>query len=229
MFLYLYSNLTLWQFCSVTAPIVIAGAIILWGLCNTLPNNPLNESIKPSHRFSLVGSLTFFGVFVAILLSLFHLIPIYIILLITLSAAITCNYKQLVEQHYSLLFTFIFAFIFIGNINKWPELTSLLEQTAQTSKHLLISSVLISQVISNVPTAILLGHFTENWHPLILGVNIGGLGTLIASMASLIGYKTLTVHHPNCAKRFVYKFTILNILLAIILLTPYIIYYSYIN
>ena len=138
-----------------------------------------------------------------------------------------CGYKQLFRQNYSLLFTFIFAFVFIGNLGKLPMVTNLLENLVTSPIHVFISSVLVSQIISNVPAAILLGHYTLEWQPLIVGVNIGGLGTLIASMASLIGYKALNMHYPDLSRQFLYKFTVINVCLAVLLSAPYVIYYLY--
>lgn len=227
MFLYFYYKLTIKQFILITAPIVAVSTVVLWGLCRRLPNQPINEVLKPTHRFSVAGNAAFLLVFLAILVSLFHLIPVTIVLFLSLIAATVCGYKQLFRQNYSLLFTFIFAFVFIGNLGKLPMVTNLLENLVTSPIHVFISSVLVSQIISNVPAAILLGHYTLEWQPLIVGVNIGGLGTLIASMASLIGYKALNMHYPDLSRQFLYKFTVINVCLAVLLSAPYVIYYLY--
>ncbi len=85
---------------------------------------------------------------------------------------------------YSLLLTFVCFFIFAGNMARMPYLGELLKSLMDANG--LIAPALLSQVISNVPAAVLLSHFTESWQALLVGVNIGGAGTLIASLASLI-------------------------------------------
>lgn len=84
----------------------------------------------------------------------------------------------------SLLLTFVCFFIFAGNMARMPYLGELLKSLMDANG--LIAPALLSQVISNVPAAVLLSHFTESWQALLVGVNIGGAGTLIASLASLI-------------------------------------------
>ena len=84
-----------------------------------------------------------------------------------------------------------------------------------------IVSVLVSQIISNVPAALLLSGFTSQWKSLIVGCNFGGLGTLIASMASLISYKLVVKAYPQKKKRYFWLFTILNIGFLIVLFLLY--------
>ena len=78
--------------------------------------------------------------------------------------------------------------------------------------------MLTSQIISNVPAAVLLSGFTDNWQPLLEGVNIGGLGTLIASMASLISWKLFTQARPGEKGRYLGRFTVVNVAFAVVLL-----------
>ena len=123
----------------------------------------------------------------------------------------------LAEIDYSLLGTFLAFFIFIGNLGNIEEFRNFL--VSILSGHEELVSVLTSQVISNVPAALLLSGFTQQWSALIVGCNLGGLGTLIASMASLISYKQVAQEYPAKKGRYFLWFTLANVgLLAILLL-----------
>lgn len=109
---------------------------------------------------------------------------------------------------YSLLLTFVGFFIFIGNIGRMPAFAAF---TKIIEGREVVTAVAASQVISNVPTALLLSGFTENVKALIVGTNLGGLGTLIASMASLISYKQVASQIPGEKKRYFGWFTVANV------------------
>lgn len=124
--------------------------------------------------------------------------------------------RTIFHVDYSLLLTFVGFFIFTGNMGKIQTVSNLLQQVIQGREVAL--GVLISQCISNVPATLLLSGFTEEYKKLLLGVNIGGLGTLIASMASLISYK---IFANTCNKekgRYFIHFTMINIVFLIVLL-----------
>ena len=124
--------------------------------------------------------------------------------------------KVLRKPDYSLLATFVFLFIFIGNIKRIPAIASVIDMAIQG--HELLVAVLLSQVISNVPAAILCSGFTDEISKLIIGTNLGGLGTLIASMASLISFKQYSYTENADKKRYLLVFTGLNLLFLAILL-----------
>ncbi len=123
--------------------------------------------------------------------------------------------KAILGVDYFLLLTFLCFFLFIGNVERIPAVSSLLRQWIHGSE--LPVGVVLSQAISNVPAAILLSGFTENVRPLLYGVNIGGLGTLIASLASVISYRC----YGNCenAQKGTYLrvFTLYNVIFLILL------------
>ena len=117
---------------------------------------------------------------------------------------------------YSLLLTFIGFFVFIGNIGRIEAFRTAL--SALLAKAVVPVAVLASQVTSNVPAALLLAGFTDQWQALVIGCNLGGLGTLIASMASLISYKLIVAALPEVRGRYFRWFTASNIgMLALLL------------
>lgn len=120
---------------------------------------------------------------------------------------------------YSLLATFIALFIFIGNLGRIPQFSSFLERIMAGRETL--TAVLASQIMSNVPAALLLSGFTDNYRALIVGTNIGGLGTLIASMASLIIFKYIAEENRNLRGKYLGIFTTSNIIFMIFMLILY--------
>jgi Na+/H+ antiporter NhaD/arsenite permease-like protein len=117
---------------------------------------------------------------------------------------------------YYLLLTFIALFVLIGNLENIPFFTSLFERWIAGNE--VVCGVVLSQVISNVPAAMLLSGFSTNYDAIIIGINIGGLGTLIASMANLISYKILVKEYNEFKIRYLIIFTVLNVILLVILL-----------
>ena len=111
---------------------------------------------------------------------------------------------------YSLLLTFIGFFIFIGNLSHWDAIRQLHHYLHHARGIVYLTGILASQFISNVPAAMLLAGFTRNAGELLLGVDVGGLGTLIASMASVISYKLYTAAYPHQAMNYLRMFLFYN-------------------
>lgn len=127
--------------------------------------------------------------------------------------------RVLLGVDYCLLLTFIALFILIGNLENIPFFTEIFEKWIIGNE--VFWGVIASQIISNVPAAMLLSGFSTNYEAIVVGVNIGGLGTLIASMANLISYKILVREYKEFKIRYLLVFTILNIILLFILLGVY--------
>jgi len=124
---------------------------------------------------------------------------------------------------YSLLLTFIGFFIFVGNLGELEHVKKALQSVLQGKEFL--TSLLASQIISNVPATLLLSQFTENARQLLLGVNAGGCGTLIASMASVISFKFYTHYKPSDVGRYLFVFTWVNILFVALFIVVWVVLY----
>lgn len=120
---------------------------------------------------------------------------------------------------YFLLLTFIALFILIGNLENISSLNALLKSLIVGNE--VLCGVISSQFISNVPAAMLLSGFSSNYDAIIVGINIGGFGTLIASMANLISFNILVREYPQFKVRYLVMFSLLNVILLIILLGVY--------
>ena len=149
------------------------------------------------------------------ILIVFRGIPYFIGLLVIPIALFIMDRRALKDVDYPLLLTFVFFFIFSGNMGRIDAVNNLFSSLLEKST--LIISALSCQVISNVPSAILLSQFTDNYRELLLGVNIGGVGTLISSLASLITFREYVSHNPGKAGSYILKFSLFNFAFLIIL------------
>ena len=145
----------------------------------------------------------------------FRGIPYVIGLIIIPTTLLFVDRKALKSVDYGLLFTFVFFFIFAGNMARIDAVRNLF--SALLNKNTLLFSILSCQVISNVPSAILLSQFTTNYADLLIGVNIGGVGTLISSLASLITFREYVKHNPNKTGYYLAVFSILNFIFLALL------------
>ena len=132
--------------------------------------------------------------------------------------------KALKMVDYPLLLTFVFFFVFAGNMARIDGVRQLFSWLME--KNTLLFSVISCQFISNVPSAILLSQFTGNYADLLVGVNIGGVGSLIASLASLITFRQYTEHNPGKTKYYIkwfslFNFSFLAVLTGFMLLLPH--------
>ena len=153
--------------------------------------------------------------FTVSILIVFRGIPYQAGLILIPAVLLFADRKALKMVDYPLLFTFVFFFIFSGNMARIEPVKMLFSMLLEKST--LLFSVLSCQVISNVPSAILLSQFTENYPELLVGVNIGGVGTIISSLASLITLREYTSHNPGKAGQYIKSFSAYNFALLFIL------------
>lgn len=152
------------------------------------------------------------ALFLVALLTVFRVIPYGITLAVSVVLILVFDRKALAKVDYSLLFTFIFLFVFIGNLGNIGSVSSFLGETVKGNE--VAAGIAASQVFSNVPAALLLSGFTDNIKDLLIGVNLGGLGTLIASMASLISFKFVAKEKISSG-RYIAVFTAVNIVFLV--------------
>lgn len=216
--LYLYgkSGISFGELCGYMLPYVLLSGVLLTALILmhrpvAIPEISLDVPMN-SPRLLTLSTLGF----VICLLGIFKLVSPTAIAAVILIFLLLTDRALLREIDYSLLGTFLALFIFIGNLGAVAGFQNLL--SSLLDGHVELVAVLTSQVISNVPAALLLSGFTTQWKPLIVGCNLGGLGTLIASMASLISYKMVAREYPGQGGRYLLWFTLSNLILLFILL-----------
>ena len=150
------------------------------------------------------------------ILIVFRLIPFWVGLIVIPPALLILDRQALLQVDYGLLLTFVFFFIFSGNMARIEAVRSFFSYLLDMNT--LVFSALSCQFISNVPSAILLSQFTDNYRHLLLGVNIGGVGSLISSLASLITFKEYSKQDPGHTVRYVLKFSAYNFAFLFILI-----------
>ena len=163
--------------------------------------------------------VVYLTLFVICLLSVVRLVHYGITLAAVLITVLIADRKTLAKADFSLLATFAGFFIFIGNMGRIQWFCDILENIISGKE--VLTAVISSQIISNVPAALLLSGFSDNISALIIGTNLGGLGTLIASMASLISFKQLSMKFPKLKGRYLACFTVSNIVFLLILMGVY--------
>lgn len=171
----------------------------------------VRESAKDK-KVRLCGYLTLF--FLCIL-TVLHVLDYRMLLVIVIGVLFVLDRQLFTKPDYMLLITFVAFFILVGNIKNMDGFSTFLR--THVGGHELAASIFASQIISNVPAAVLLSGFTENINALILGTNIGGLGTLIASMASLISYKQYALTPQSKKGKYMLVFTGWNVVFLVIL------------
>lgn len=151
----------------------------------------------------------YLALFLLCLFAVGHILPWQAVFFAVLVIIFAADRNILLKVDYSLLFTFVGFFVFIGNVGRIPAFRTFLQSIIAGRE--VYTAIIASQVISNVPAALLLSGFTENTAGLIVGTNLGGLGTLIASMASLISYKSVAKEAAERKGRYIALFTVANV------------------
>ncbi len=216
IYIFTVSRLNLSEFLFLMLPyaaITLVFLIISFLFIKSEPIEQLDD--KPAPPKTLY-TLFYLLLFVLSVLAVFGIVNFIWCLGLVAAALLIFDAKIFLKVDYSLLLTFVGFFIFVGNMGSIPAVKEFIAE-ALTGKEILFSA-LISQVISNVPAALLLSGFTDNMSALLIGVNIGGLGTLIASMASLISYKYVAAALPDKKGKYLLIFSILNFALLGVML-----------
>ncbi len=160
-------------------------------------------------------TMLYLALFALSILIVFRGVPYWIGLMVIPTVLLIVDRKALKMVDYGLLLTFVFFFIFSGNMARIGVVRELF--SALLEKSTLLFSVVSCQFISNVPSAILLSQFTNNYADLLVGVNIGGVGTLIASLASLITFREYVKNNPGKTGHYIVEFSLFNFAFLIIL------------
>ncbi len=208
--LYLYTKFSIptVEFLGIMA-VPFAVSIALITLCCIVFVRPEPLEVEEfDMRLDVKKTLLYLVLFALSIVIVFRVIPYYIGLIVIPTVLLIVDRKALLKVDYPLLLTFVFFFVFAGNMGRIEVVKEVLGGLLQRST--LLVSVLSCQIISNVPSAILLSQFTTNYRELLIGVNIGGAGTLIASLASLITFREYLKHNPDKAGRYILIFSLFN-------------------
>lgn len=233
LYLYTISGLSIGAFVRIMLPYSFVSAILLLIFILFLPkdtvstataantanstntvtasntSNVICEAVKARKNPRILFAF-YLILFLLCLLTVLHILPYQILFFLVLTGFLLLDYRVLKDVDYFLLLTFLCFFIFIGNMKQISLVHELISKLLV--HHEVLMGIGASQIISNVPAAILLSGFTDDYSALLIGVNLGGLGTLIASLASLISFKFYTNSNGSDTKRFLGIFTLYNVI-----------------
>jgi len=217
--LYLYSLyhmklgsfiLQMLPFSTLSLLLLIVSVIIL-NISDKTLDTAETDAVKAPKKLPL---FVYIGLFIICVLTVSNKIPAYVMLAVVCVVVLVFDRKAFASVDYGLLLTFVFFFVLIGNLGRIDFIYSYL--SAIVDKNATLAAILSSQIISNVPAAMLLSTFTKNGNALVLGANLGGLGTIIASMASLITYKFFNTIKKE-GEHYLLAFTSVNVVFLVIL------------
>lgn len=216
LFLYESYHLSASSFFTTMGPLTLFSLLLLTVVSAFLLPRRL-PPVKQECQIHSRKHLTLYtGLFFLCLLAVFHVIPLIFVTVLIFVSVLFFDRSLLKQLDYALLATFICFFVISGNLGRMEPVQLFLEHLLQ--KNTLLTSVTASQFISNVPAAVLLSNFTDQWKPLLTGVNIGGLGTPVASLASLITLKLYAATPGSRSGKYLAVFLISNFVFLALLL-----------
>ena len=210
LFLYHHYGLHAAGFFSFMLPLTALALLAVLLLCLLTPNRqaPAASSIPQQRPLERRGAVKYGGLFLLCLLTVFHVLPSWCCLLFVAVTLFLTNRRLFGKVDWLLLATFVCFFVFVGNLSAVPAVSQFLSRVL-SGRELLVGA-LTSQVISNVPAAVLLAPFITAARELLLGVNIGGLGTPVASLASLISYRLYSAAPSPSRTKYLAVFSLVN-------------------
>ena len=208
--LYLYTKFEIptGEFMQIMLIPFLAAIALITVCCLFLPRQSLAITEECPYKIQPKSTALYLVLFALSIVIVFRVIPYWIGLIVIPLVLMFADRQALHAVDYPLLLTFVCFFIFAGNMARIPAVSDLFSGLLE--KNTLVVSALSCQVISNVPSAILLSQFTTDYPALLLGVNIGGTGTLISSLASLITFREYTAHNPGKAGKYLLMFSAFN-------------------
>ncbi|MBQ7604672.1 MAG: citrate transporter [Clostridia bacterium] len=215
--LYLYSKFGIptGEFTLIMLPPFLLAIALLAVCCFILKPEKIEITGEYPEKLNAKRTALYLALFALSVLCIFRVIDWRICIVAVTAALVFADRSALRSVDYPLLLTFVFFFVFTGNLARIPAVQELM--SSMLSRGVLLPALGSCQLISNVPTAILLSRFTDNYRELLLGVNIGGTGTLIASLASLITFSEFRILYPGQTKKYLGLFFAVNFIFLAVL------------
>ena len=215
LYLYSFFNIPTVEFCSIMLPPFLIAVALLVIACLFVKRYKLVINNNFPEKLNVKKTILYSVLFLFSILIVFRVVPFVLGLILVPVILFIVDKEALYMVDYALLGTFFFFFVFAGNLSRIDVINTVMSQLL--SKDTLLVSIFSCQAISNVPSAILLSQFTSNYKSLLLGVNIGGTGTLIASLASLITFSEFGILYPGHTKRYFWMFTLINVIFLFVM------------
>lgn len=216
LYLYDFYKYTPADFFGTTLPVFAVSAVLVLILCLFIKNMPLGTENTEEVTLENKRFLAFYVIlFILCLLAVFGVMDVIVVFASVCVVAIILDMRLFTAVDYSLLMTFASFFVFVGNLQNMPAVNEFVTKLVEGQEFL--ASTLVSQVISNVPAAFMLSGFTDNGRALVLGTNVGGLGTLVASLASLISFRIYMETDEAKPIKYLGVFTLVNVILLAVI------------
>lgn len=221
LFLFSFYKIPLLSFMAITAPFVIIGLFSLCILALWHKKVPMNISIPSSSLVHKKKIFFYLMLFILVILSILRILPMVYITILVVVTFLLFEKSLIKKVEYYLLGTFISFFIFIDHMIHIPFFIEKIPMILGSDYRIFTFAAIVSQGISNVPTALLFSGFTPSYKPLLLGVSVGGMGTMVASLANLIAYKFYQKKYDTAAfKKYFYivNFGLLGLFLVLFMI-----------
>ncbi len=215
LYLFSYFEIPTGEFVRIMFPPFLAAMVLIIICCLFVRPEKIELTERDTYRLPVTRTVLYLILFALAISVVFKAVPYLVGTAIVLATLILLDRKALLRVDFGLLLTFVCFFVFAGNLSRVGLVHQLLSSLLE--KNTLLVSILSCQVISNVPSAILLSRFTADYPSLLLGVNIGGTGTLIASLASLITFREYSQREPHKTGHYMKVFSLLNLLFLVVL------------
>ena len=217
LYMYSYFNISNGEFIHIMLLPFIISMTLITLCCFIVKNERLIIKQQFDMPLNKKRTVLYSILFLLSIIIVFRIIPYWVGLIVIPLVLLVADPHALHAVDYPLLLTFCAFFVFSGNVARIPAVSNFVSELV--NEHTLLFGVLSCQFISNVPSSILLSHFTENYRQLLVAVNIGGAGTLIASLASLITFREYIKNEPDKAGSYIKQFSLYNFgILAILIL-----------
>ena len=215
LYLYAFYQIDTMEFIGIMAPGFFMAMLLILAICLVVKKEPLQLKHDDGYVLDVNRTMIYSALFIFSILIVFRLVPYILGTLAVILALFFLDKKALKEVNYPLLLTFCAFFVFSGNAARIPAVNELFSNLLP--QNTLLFGILSCQCISNVPSAVLLSHFTTDFASLLPAVNIGGLGTPIASLASLITLTEFKRRQPEKVGKYLLLFTALNLAFILVL------------
>ncbi|MGN1084585.1 MAG: SLC13 family permease [Lachnospiraceae bacterium] len=208
LYLYSYFHIDTAEFVQIMLPSFLTATLLILAVCCFVKPTPLTLKNDSTYALPKKRTVLYSVLFVCSILIVFRVLPCVLGTAAITLALLFLDRRSIREVNYPLLATFCAFFVFSGNLARIPAVSSFFSELLPHNT--LLFGILSCQLISNVPSAVLLSHFTADYASLLPAVNLGGLGTLIASLASLITFSEYKKHNPEQGKHYLLLFTAIN-------------------
>ncbi len=190
LYIFSFYKMSLWEFLKIMALPTLMALVLIVIVCMFVKKEPLTYVDNTNNKLNVKKSIIYGVLYLITLLVVLRVIPWWIAMIVIVIAMAICDWKSFLMVDYTVPLTFVCFFIFSGNMARIPAITNLMESFVD--KYTYLTAYISCNLISNVPTAVLLSKFTNNYAHLLVSVNVASLGIIFSSLSGVIALKEYT-------------------------------------